>query len=164
MAELCWFCKKASAYQGETFEVPFFKVTAKRTKVTYLEGGSMSRTGYRYLTANILIPRCSQCAQAHARVNRVERFKWVIGGIGIALIFGLWFTLNSVYRDFNSAISYSGPALIVIWIIAFNLAIQHYRRSQITRPSDIFKHPEVDRMLKEGYAVGYSPTSPLKIK
>jgi len=146
MTDTCWFCKKNPADGTKTIKVPFYK-EVHREPVG-------SRVRIIWHSTEALIPRCSECAKAHARVRKAN-FIW--RSVVIIALLVAWAVFPFLSGNTNMVcavdliILFSAPILLV----AISRANKHYLRSLGTLPESGKKeYPEYLRLLGQGYVIG----------
>lgn len=150
MAEMCWFCKK-NAGDEKSFFVHLYKIVGRKREM----GGTFqmrTRVAFLYHTAKILIPRCSNCAAAHRKAERIEN---VTVFIGIILI-GLSLVLITVL---HSRLPLIGILSGVVLFVVTDSITKHYLQSLgVQDEKNMRVHPDILKLLAEGYKIGYMPT------
>jgi hypothetical protein len=176
--DVCWFCNKNESDLTETVEVPLYKTVRKKQEdiigMGYHSGRAYSppeRTGiritYYYLPATVRIPRCDRCAETHAKAPAMTLIGialWVlITVLAGNIISSIFATQEHSFLD-NPAVWFCGlfPTWFLLIALATNLPRNYYLRSKGTSPLSKKKtHPEVARLLKDGYEIGESPVKPV---
>jgi len=167
MIESCWFCKKNPELPSKAIDVPILKVIKRErllpsTKevlqnpninINKILADSAKKERVTYHSMELHVPRCSVCAEAHAKVRKVN-----IGCVAFAIVtvlagcvaLGLSQNNSDIGIALCGAFPFSGVIVLVVGI----MANKRYLRSLGTLPeSDHKKYSELLRLLGEGYTI-----------
>jgi hypothetical protein len=142
MAETCWFCGKNEPDPTRAIEVPLFKGT-ENTK--------------------IVVPRCTECSKAHAKVQRIIYFG-IAAGLVVISILCVAIT-NALLPQPNNIAGAFGcifplVTIPILFVALIMIPKRHLKSLGIKQESDKKKHPEVLKLLNSGYSNGtYKPSS-----
>lgn len=154
---LCWFCKKNPTGPDDLLEVPLTKILQKSTS----NAGSRMSTSTRYITTEVNIPCCDVCWETDHKTGVITKAAiWVVT-LGMCPI--------SVAVMNGDLFPHLDPGLALVLMIAIYLGLilvaplylprWNFEHRGIPPLSTKSNHPDVKKLLDDGWKIGKQPGS-----